>query len=154
MKKSFVILLLMFILLSFIGCENYSEDWQQIPIENVGVFKVPSKWTVKYKDEYILIYDENGSLVMVDYIFCLLKSPDVLNELSITDFHTGEIVSSACFSNSVMYLVENFSINGVPCNKRWLEFSSPNKSRAFVIWEETIDEDMITKIANTFSYIE
>jgi hypothetical protein len=158
MKKRILLLLLLFVLTPIIYfCFIKYAFWQTISISGVGTFKVPQKWTVTQRGDFIYItnkpIDEEG------YIIYLAGSTrnDMRRYYDFSDYEFGkniihiENVRSPIFSNSARYYIDKYKINGNIEEKYVLEFWGSSQKIRFLVWDNLINEDTIIKIGKSYA---
>lgn len=169
MKKAFFTIFLLFISgIVIIGFStNYVryKDWKEVEIEDCGTIKIPKEWVMTEYDGRLYLSDK--PLDEEDCTVYFVQSHSYPTSASIaagsdegavdTNLFSREVQMlkserSSVISNGAIYGEELYSVDGVEEKKLYLELSNLHyHTRVYLItWDESIDEDMLIKIAKSF----
>lgn len=155
MKKALVFIVIFSLVLPIlVGCSAINTSgWQTIEIPNCGTLQLPADWSYYEKDGLVYILDHAQNPVMIQ-----TKSyPDVDGRIpgatESNDFFTEvtnlQILTSAVFSNGAIYGTYLTEHNGNQSEKLFLSIGYI-RTIDLLVWDETMDEEMLKTIANTF----
>lgn len=151
----FIIIIAVIIIIILINSNKYDKNWQEVVLDDVGIFKIPKEWTITEEDGFIFIYNKD-KLIMVEYDYCFSGKSGVSQKLGIGIMQMSKLPvdpEGISFSNSARcYYCYPFLIDGEEINKFYIEFDSINKSIGFVIWDDSVSRDLLAEICNTFSH--
>ena len=127
--------------------ENY-DGWDEVHIESIGFLKVPKSWYHLEKDGVSYIYDSEDNPVMIECNnFSKWRSNEVCEK-----YRHVDTVSSQVFPNHAMQgksqiettdkMEELFFI--------YLPNDSIDQSVRLFVWDSTISEETVIKIAKSF----
>jgi len=134
--------------------EDYS-GWKDVYLENLGTFKISEEWFVSQERFVVCITDKPIEEEHIIYLVGAILNYDTEEKnISPNDFlenveYIG-LVNSQVFSNGGMYGQNEYKINDEIAIKYFISFSTNEYGVLFIVWDDTIDEEMIRKIAISF----
>ncbi len=140
----------------FSGCNLYNYDgWQNVEIENCGTFSIPGNWSYFIEDDKYHFVDENSNPMMIQtYSFAGFDENEQGQKESNAFFEEVQCLqtlSSAVLSNGSIYGKVQMLCNGQESEKFYINLDTEDGSAIlFIFWDNSIDKDMVEKIANSF----
>lgn len=152
MKKTLIFTLILCIVLFAVGCSRAStRHWQTIYLPECGTLKIPEDWRMFEKDDRIYIVDADDQPVMIQVLsWCGIDDDQqgvAESNAYFEDVIPMKCLSSAVFSNSAAYGEVLVSCENIQSTKLFLDLPP---SEMFIVWDETVDLDMLRTIAKTF----
>ena len=158
MKKIASTLLITLLLL--VGCANNNyKDYKYVEIFEIGSFLIPDNWKlIQEKDGvyYMAVSVDTCGTEQYDYylvgkVLEAKKDNNVTNSSSIEP-KEETLISSQVFSNSTFVGEKESQVDGKKNKTYFMDFYiSPNKYLSWVVLNDTVTYDTITKIAKSFS---
>lgn len=151
MKKILTFILTLCGTLVILGCSHSPTDsWKTICIPECGTLKVPEDWYMFEKDDLIYIVDADDHPIMIEtHSYCGIddgqQGPTESNAY-FKNITPMKYLSSAILSNSASYGELLVSYEGTQSSKLFLSADLIK----FIVWDETVDMEMLLKIAETF----
>ncbi len=154
MRKSFIFALILCVVLASAGCSNATtKNWQTISIPGCGTMKIPEDWQMFEEDDRIYIVDADDRPIMIQTLsYCGSKDGQQGPAESNAYFENVtpmKYLSSAVLSNCAVYGEMLVSYEGTQSTKLFLDVGY-DPSIEFIVWDETVDMDMLVTIAETF----
>ena len=152
MKKVLFFFLTLSIVFSTVGCSRAStRHWQTIYLPECGTLKIPEDWRMFEKDDRIYIVDADDQPVMIQVLsWCGIEDGEqgiAESNAYFEDVIPMKCLSSAVFSNSAAYGEVLVSCENIQSTKLFLDLPP---SEMFIVWDETVDMEMLITIAKTF----
>lgn len=133
-----------------LGCGNEQADWQKVDLGACGEMKIPGQWQYYTQDDILYMLDENSEPVMIEcetHEFYMFGTSNKI----FSDFRYENFVSSAGLSNSAIYGKEGIIHQGVEKEVLYLTVGVGNNEKHFIVWDETLSEEELEEIAQTYS---
>lgn len=153
MKKSCMILILILILS---GCSNQYKNWENIEISDVGMFKIPPNMLCIEMDGIIYLTENNNEVfdksksIMIGVLYDKNSPPEMISGVLGKELTYEKLLFSETFSNSAIVGKKEYLIDGVKCEKIFLDLYSSKKNLYFLMINNTIDYSIVNKIAKSF----
>ena len=153
MKKSWIILIL---ILLFSGCSNQYEDWINVEISDVGMFKIPPNMICNEENGIVYLTENNNEdfdkskSIMIGVVYDENNPLEVMSSVLEKELTYKKLLLSETFSNSAIVGKKEYLLDGVKCEKIFLELYSSNKSLFFLVNNDMIDYSIVKEIARTF----
>jgi len=133
-------------------------NWRTVSVREIGIFRVPKKWIVTQESGIVYITDK--PLTSPDYKTYLIgtirdksgKAHDIPTYKLFEDVEYGRLISSTISPNGASRGQSEYMIDGHIKAKYFFGMTSTSLiSRIeFLAWDDLIDEDTLTKIANSY----
>lgn len=149
-RRIFLIGILAAICICLLGCGNGQADWQKVELGACGEMKIPGQWQYYTQDDILYILDENGEPVMIEcqpHGFYMFGTSNAF----FTDFRHEALVSSTGLSNSAICGKEVIVHQGAEKEVLYLDVGIENNTKHFIVWDETLTEEELEEIAQTYS---
>lgn len=133
-----------------LGCENKQVDWQKIDLGVCGEINIPNQWKYYTQNDILYVLDENSKPVMIEcetHGFYMLGTSNNM----FSDFRYGGFVSSTGLSNSAIYGKEVIIHQGIKKEMLYLTLGIENDTKHLIVWDETLSEEELREIAETYS---
>lgn len=156
MKKIVQLLIVILLIVLFASCsEEYADDWKKIEIDDCGILAIPSDWIFFEEDGYYYITDQNDVPIMIQtYSNVVDTDMDKINSVTESNKYYDDVkeiksVRSEVLSNGVCYGVSLMRRDGKDSERYMLELYN-DKTVVFVVWSDTVTEELLVKIAKSF----
>lgn len=154
MPRKMVTAFLLVFLIAGTGCSAYDYDgWVSLSIDSCGTLKIPAEWTSYEKDGFLYIVDEEKKPIMIETHSYSGPEKNDQGATETNDFYGSltnlRILSSAVLSNGAIYGKVLMKRGELQTQNFFLELGSSRRI-LLIIWDDTIDENMVTKIAASF----
>ena len=141
------------------GCSNNKyEGFKNIELSDVGSFYVPQDWVCIREDDVVYFIDESfvdakekiTNCYLIGTIYEYDKNYRDENPY-LAEIEEKNLISSEVFSNSVIIGEKEYQINGELTNKYFMDcYISSETSLAFVVWDDSINYEVISEIGKSF----
>lgn len=154
MKRSIAFVLVLIFFFASTGCSSYDYDgWNTLTIDSCGTIRVPQEWTSYEKDGLLYILDKNQSPIMIETHSYSGFEENEQGTMESNDFYenlvSSRTLSSSVLSNGAIYGEVLMQCGEAKTQNYYLELGYDQRI-LLVVWDNTIDENTIKKIAASF----
>jgi hypothetical protein len=154
MKRIIAFVFVLICIFQIAGCSLYNYDgWKTIHVDSCGTVKLPSEWLVYEKDGLLYVVDEEENPIMIQSKSYAGIKDDDMGQTEANEYFQEvtcvKTLSSAYYSNSAGYGVVLVEKNGVQSEQLFLDLGAYPYVQ-MIIWDDTVDEKLVKKIAKSF----
>lgn len=154
MKKTITIKLLCAIIIVFTACSTSQYDgWKTINIDNCGALKIPEEWLFYEENGFIYFTDVDANPIMIQTFSYSGIDENQHGKEESNKFFSKVIniktLTSAVLSNGAIYGKALVEKDDCESEKYYLELGYERKI-LLIIWEETLNDELVKKIARSF----
>ena len=157
MKKVISVFLLIVTLCSCSELFYDYDGWQTVTIDGIGTLKLPAEWMYYYDNDLMHITDEDGTIIAIQSeSFVIYHEGTTFGKVE-SNSHFKEVqqiesMGGTQFSNCADYGYVKMIADGSESENLRIRLRNSNSAPFQIIfWDETVTEDLVAKIAWSFS---